>query len=333
MTWKLACWSWVSLPILGLIPGAPVRLSALWLSLAASMVVLGLGLVAPRQTGQRPIFGALLLAALGLAVCQWRQPTGAFLWAWQASVLLSAAGVLAVHGEVRWLQQGVLGCAWGQVGVLGLQALHIPLPWPFFSDGMVGTLGSIRPVSILVGLAALWATGWAAWVFSAVGCLTGSGTVVPIVLLRRWWPYRTSRARWMIGFGLVGASVALVPRWSLALTERWEAWTTWPMSWWGHGLRPFPGGFQDDTPFGWAMHWKDFHNVALDWVGRFGLPGFLVLLGMGWWVWRRKPDPWTLAFVLWVGCWQSLEQFPVLVIPFLVWLIELSEGGKNRCRF
>lgn len=172
-----------------------------------------------------------------------------------------------------------------------------------------------------MGVGSLWSTGWAAWVLAGGVCLTMSGTAIPIVLLRLLWPHLRYK----------GLSVALVLlggawAWHGALWERLEVWRGWAFSWSGIGFSAFPSGFQDDTALGKALEWRDAHNVWLEWIGRFGLPGALVLVGVVAWLWRQRwRDPWTLALVLWVACWQSLEQFPVLVMPLCVWWVGLTQ--------
>ena len=327
MTWTLACWLWVALPLLGIVPMVPVRMAVVWLMMLGSVAVIGVGLSRPR-TSQGP-FGWMLLSCLSLACLCWRQPTDALTWVSQATLLLGAAAML--QGSSRPLRQAVIACAWVQIPVLILQWYQVPLPWAHLPVPwqMAGTVGSIRPASILLGIACLWSTGWRAWVLGLAAGLTGSGTVVPVVLLKLWWPVRRHLVGWLAAAGVLVVGARFAPAWMLALSERAEVWRTWPLTVWGVGFKAFPVGFQDDTPVGRAMEWRDAHNVLLDWVGRFGLPGLLVLLAVGWWVLRRKPDPWTLGFFAWVACWQSLEQFPVLVILFLVWLIGLSEGGRE----
>lgn len=318
---------WVGLPILGFLPGVPIRLGTQWLSLIVCLVVLGVGVLRPRS--HAPLFGWGILACLGLAAVHWAQPMPTVRWAVQATLLLASASLLV--GQAAWMRKALIGCAWVQVVVVSLQWCHVPLPFPqpVMGSHLAGTVGSIRPASILIGLAALWSTGWSSWVLSGVACLTGSGTVVPVIVLAKWWPYRTRPIGWIVGLVGIVAYARLSQRWLFALSERAEVWTAWPLSWWGLGFRAFPGGFQDDTAFGREMGWRDAHNVLLDWVGRFGLPGFLVLVALIWWIWRRKQEPWTLVFLGWVACWQSLEQFPVLVIPLLVWLIGLCEGQNT----
>ena len=333
LIWRLACWLWVGLPILGIVPQVPVRLAVQWLMILASIVVLGVGLLSQRRDAKTP-FGWMLLACVWLACLHWRQPTMALAWVSQVALILGSAAILASHGEARWLRQAVIACAWVQVPVLILQWYQVPLPWAHLPAPwqMAGTVGSIRPASILFGLACLWSPGWTAWVLGIVACLTGSGTVMPVVVLRQWWPYRKKAWGWLAGLGLVAVGARFTP-WHLALTERLDTWQTWWWSMSGEGFRVFPwrGAFADDTVFGRAMAWRDSHNVWLDWTGRFGLPGLVVLGVLLVWLWHRsKTDAqrWTLLFALWVSCWQSFEQFPVLVIPLLVWLIELSEGGR-----
>lgn len=322
LKWFLA-FLWVGLPVLGFLPGAPVRLTTQWLSVLASLVIIGFS-----KQGIRNPFRWLILSCVILAILHYKHPNSAYLWAVQSTLMLTSAAMLV--GLSKHLKRAFVVCALIQIVVIFLQRFGVNTPFAqSYHLDMAGTVGSIRPASILIALAALWSTGYLAWGLSIAACLTGSGTIVPVIAFRRWWPYRKEPLGWVVGIGLVSLGSKLSQKWLFALSERVEIWATWPLKLWGIGFRAFPGGFQDDTPIGHAMQWRDSHNVILDWVGRFGLPGLLVLLGLGIWIIRRKPDVWTLIFMAWVSCFQSLEQFPVLAIPLLIWLISLAEGEED----
>ena len=326
--WRGLSWGWVGLPILAFVPGIPTRLAVQWISLACSLVVLAVGLALPRGHGHGQVFGWALLGCLGVVPPHWRQMTPMFLWVCHAGLLLTAAGMLTHHAESRWLRQAVVWGAWGQVVVLGLQVLHVPLPWPLLANPQHppgGTVGALAPAAALVGLGSFWSSGWRAWALGVATCLTGSGTAIPLVVLRLLWPWR-----WLRWGMLLLLPIGLWWGWRDAFLERWAIWSGMPWMWWGRGFRAFPGGFQDDTLIGRAMQWRDTHNVYLDWVGRFGLPGIVVLGGVLWWCWKQSrtvEQRWLLAFSCWVACWQSLEQFPVLMIPVMVWWISVSQSA------
>ena len=181
--WRVLCWCWVGLPIVGCLPGVPVRLSVVWLQVVASLVVVACGMALPRgrEVPQRTL-GWLALMLVGLSLLHWRQPTQAFLWACQVVLVLSAAWQLLQHGEARWLRDAVCGCAGLQLVVWGLQQFHVPNPWPahVWTKTGWGTVGSVTPAAVLLALACLWAKGWRAVLFGAAGLFTGSGTVIPV---------------------------------------------------------------------------------------------------------------------------------------------------------
>lgn len=342
LTWRIACWAWVSLPIVGFLPGAiPVRLGTQWLSLASSMGVIGLSVACPRRTGQASAFGWMALACLMMALSHWRHPTPAFLWGWQTLTVLTAAALLAIHGDWAWLREAVIACAWMQVIVAGCQWGGEQGWWPRHpSSEPSGTVGSVTAASVIMGVGSLWSRGWQAWGLGVATCLMGSGTAIPVVVAKLGWSVRHRLPRWV----LITAAILLVGvgawRWHAAFALRWLIWQDWPCwrnaipcDWLGVGFNAFPGGFADDTPFGKLMMWRDYHNVALDWVGRFGVLGLLVLSGLVVWGWRRSRGKgewrWMGAFAAWVACWQSLEQFPVLSIPMLVWWVGLVQQAQR----
>lgn len=324
------------LPIVGFLPGSvPLRLSTPWLAIVASLVVLCLGWWSPREAPVRPL-AWLGLAAIGLAVLHGRHLEASFLWACQVVLLLAAVATLTQQRAFRWCRQAVLAAAWVQVVVGALQVTGHQTPWLVGGHGRWwGTVGSPTAAALVIGLGSLWATGWQAWALGLATVCTGSGTAIPIVLLRLVWPWRWRAGS--IGLMAIGAvAVAGSVLWRTAWLSRWAVWQDWHPTWCGVGFHTFPGGFFDATPLGVALGWRDYHNVLLDTVTRFGLPGALVVGGLVAWVglasargeaWRR----WTFAFALWVGGWQSLEPFPVLVTLLLVWWVGLLEpqGGAR----
>lgn len=321
----MACWVWVVVPILGVFPGSvPVRLSTQWLSVLASLTVVGLGVASGAGWNRQRPFGWLILAAVGLAWCHADVPDVAFLWACQATLVLSAGGCLARCAESRWLREAVVACAWAQVLVCGLQVCRVPLPWPQQPHGAFwGTMGSRTTAALVTGIGCLWSSGWPAWGLGVATGLMGSATMLPVVVVKL---AGTNRRVWDI-VGLLGVIAVAWGPWPpliQRLSLRCELWRAWRGSWWGNGFHPFPSGFQDETAFGHAMRWRDYHNVYLDWLARFGILGAVVLAVAGWWLWRarRAVPSWLIGSVpafLWIAWWQSLEQFPVGIVLVIVW--------------
>lgn len=301
------------------------------------MIVLACGMARP--SGPRSparVFGVMALAMVGLALLHWRQSTAAFVWASQTLLVLAAAWQLAHHGEWRWLKEALIACALIQVGVWGLQRLSIPNPWPthVWTKQGWGTLGSATPAAVVLALACLWSRGWRAWLWGGLTLLTGSGTVIPVVAARLAWVSRWRLPRWGLWcLGMLGLIVSAW-LWRDAWLMRAQVWREVAWSWWGLGFQAFPGGFGDDTAIGQAMRWRDYHNAYLDWIIRFGAPGAVGLAWLGWWLWQRSRHDetcrWTLLLAGWVGLWQSVEQFPVLVILLLVWMIGLAQTAQKE---
>lgn len=334
LSWPWVSWGWVLLPILGVLPGSvPLRLSTQWLAVLGSLVVIGYGIARPaRQAPTARPLGWLGLACLVLAVLQARHVEASFLWACQVLLALTATATLVQQQAFRWCRQAVIASAWAQVVVALLQRLGVPTLWPHNAHGSWwGTVGSPASAAILIACGALWATGWQGWALTVATVLTGSGTAIPIVLVARVWP-------WLWQLGIVGlmtlgscAVLGIGWLWRTAWLARWEVWQAWRPTWWGLGFTTFPGGFADATTLGQALGWRDYHNVWMDWLTRFGVPGALVMAGLTVWMWqaRARGHRWMLVFAGWVACWQSLEQFPVLIVPLLVWWMSLLQGGDR----
>ena len=331
--WRVACWCWVGLPILGFIPGnIPLRLSSQWLALLVSLGVIGLGVAVPRRAGAVTGFGWTIVGCLLIAMLNLRHATEAVTWACQTILILTAAAFLVQSGEWRWLREAVVVCAWVQVIVCGLQRFHVELPWPVQPTGHLGgTVGSKTPAAVLMALGSLWSTNWSAGVLAGCSLWADSATAAPIACLRLVSPALRGSV-WRMGVLSLGAWAGLA--WFPRLAMRWDIWHDWRLSLWGVGFSRFPGGFQDDTVLGRALGWRDYHNVYLDVLGRFGVAGIVGLGLLGWWLWTRSAaEPrwrWTLAFAAWVGCWQSLEQFPVLIVLILVWWIGVEQDTQHN---
>lgn len=327
----------MGLPILGWLPGVPLRLSVVWLWVASSMLVVACGMVShdvPRPPAR--IFGWMALVSVGVALVWWRQSTVAFVWASQVVLVLAASWQLNRHGACRWLKEVVIACALLQIVVWSLQRLSIPNPWPthVWTKQGWGTVGSATPAAVVLAVACLWSRGWRSWLWGSLTLLTGSGTVLSLLACRLWLWLRGRLPRWSwVSLGAAAASIGLW-LWRDAWMMRWQVWREAAWSWWGIGFKAFPGGFGDDTAIGQAMRWRDYHNTYLDWIIRFGWVGLASLLALGWWLWRNSRQDaawrWTFALALWVGCWQSVEQFPALGLLLLVWMIGVAQHAQKE---
>ena len=268
----------------------------------------------------------------GIALCHARPLDDALAWLTAVILACLAAETLARHGQGQAMRQAILGCALVQVLVKGLQVCGVSGPWPIPEAPIApwGTLGSETPAGLLLVCAAFWSQGWWRLGAALATCLTRSGTaILPAVLLLIWPWCRTKRLR------VLACLLALLGGWRIWQSSglyRFTMWRHWPLTLWGHGFTAPTMGFQDDSRLGMMWGWRDAHNTYLDWIGRFGLVGGVVLAGVLWWSWQHSRTGAARArwgLMVWCGLWQSVEQFPLLVIPLLVWLADLTQGETH----
>lgn len=311
------------------------RVSQLGWWVLASVLVIALGMT---QGGQRrvSVFGWMLLGCLIVFASHAMSISGALAWLYQSALVLAAAWVMAERGAFRWMRHAVLAVAWGQLPVMGLQALQISLPWESLSSGVTGTLSSRSACAVLLGVASLWSGRGPALVLSVASLATGSLMGVPS-LWRLWWqsPYKPLPAV------VLGWPMVLVlthqwwwPRLALRLGVWDDIWTYLHSGWLtGIGFVPFPSGFRDTTPLGAPTMWVNYHCTFLDWIARTGLVGTVLVGVLAIWVSRRLTTPWarwTVGGAVWVGMLQSVEAFPMLGMLALVMVMGLAQ--EARCR-
>lgn len=328
VVWRLACWAWVAVPILGLLPKVPVRLAVVWLWLIVSWVVIGLGLAWPRRAQEAQPFGWLALGVVGLGLWAcWSRPTDAFIWVWQLIIWLSAAATLAQHGDWAWLRQAVIGCALAQWPIALLTRMGGLWQWPHHPSQWCGTVGSETPMAVLLGLAAIWSRGWGRWLLGCLAAVVGCGTVAAFMLA--WLLRQVPWPRWMLRIALGIGLLILIWWWREPIQWRLETWADAHLTWQGVGFGVLPGGWRDDTTLGRLLEWRFYLNAYLDWVQRFGVAGLTVMTGIGWWCWRhRAGNLLTLSFLAWVLLWQSVEPWPVIGLLVLVVWIGLTQHRR-----
>ena len=330
LAWTALAWLWVAAPILGYIEGIPTRLGVIWISQTISWAVLALALFSAEPLRHRG-FGLLAWAAVLLSAIHLRANSPSYVWLTQVLLWLAAAAILARQRTFLAMRAAVVFCAFAQF-IVGLwQVQGIPLPWPVTVYGpMWGTVGSVTPAAIVMALGVLWSRGLLRWTLAIGVLLSGSGTAIGFVVVYLLFPWL-----WLLGaVGLMFGGTLLVgigATFRESFLLRWEFWKDVSFSLFGCGFAPFPSGWADDTQLGRLLMWRDYHNTFVDFIARFGLPGAVILAAAFAALWRVSKtgeQRWTLAFAVWVGCWQSVEQFPVLVVLILAWWVGLT-GGRN----
>lgn len=316
-------------PLLGVWPGASPKSAQIGWWVLASLLVIAVGMRAPvRRTLSG--FGWAVGAVL-VVVFSHLQGIGFTIgWAYQVSLLVVASWFLAERGEFRWIRQTVLGVAWLQVGLAGLELAGMTL-YPTAGAWPHGSLTTRTGLAILWMLASLWSTHWSALGFAVLACLTGSWTAAP-ALVRLVWTTGGITTSLLVSIPvLLGVFARL---WWDKLTSRVEVWSSvfWLQAGWltGWGFLPFPLGFVSTDPTGaiGTLPSLYLNNTALDWVGRTGLVGAVLLGGWLWWVARRLTAPWrvwTALGVGWAMCWQSAEALPVLSLLGLCSVIGIAQ--------
>lgn len=306
-----------------IVPGIPLRMSAGWVWLVWSWLVLAACWVAPRSAVScSTTLAWAALAFVGMLLPSMRDISQALEWCGIGLSACLAAQVFAERGLGASLRRAVLAVAWCQVVICLAQAVGWWTPWPRSPKWVLnGTMGMGTPVAIWIAVAACWSSGWRRLVLALAACWIGSWTVISAMGLLLAWP--VLRRFEALGLCLIGSAIlGTTTWWRSALIDRLDVWRDWVWSWLGVGFAVFPGGFQDDTRLGRMLGWRDYHQTGLDLLARFGVLGLLALAVVLWWAWsHRKGQESALGMLCWAGCWQSLEQFPYLAVLLLVWAV------------
>ena len=330
---RLATVLWVAAPILGYWPGATPKASQMGWWVLASIVVIAVGMTQPvRRT--MPGFGWGMSAVLAVVFSHLAGIGFTIGWAYQVSLLLCASWVLAERAEFAWIRQTVIGLAWVQVGLVGLEGLGVQ-PFPVAGNFPHGSLATRTGLCLLWTMASLWSPPRSALVLALLAAATGSFTstiaLVRVICRSRTIPFPLllSAPVWL---------VAVTPAWGPRFLSRWEVWTqmTWLQTSWlaGWGFLPFISGFVSADTTGAIGRLSSvqifMNNTWLDWVGRTGLIGALLLAALAVWASRRLTTPWrawTAAGLVWMGLWQSAEVYPVLSLLGVCSVIGLAQEG------
>ena len=337
LAWRFAIVLWVAAPILGYWPHASPKSGQIGWWVLASLLVLAVGMAQPVRRTQAS-FGWGCGAVL-VVIFSHLQGIGFVLaWAYQVSLVLVAAWVIAERGEFAWLRQAVLGLAWIQVVLVALECVGVRV-FPVAGAWPNGSLTTRTGLSILWMLASVWSTRWRAGLFAMLACLTGSWTG-GVALARCIWESGRVTISLLVA---VPVWLALGHRfWWEKLASRVEVWSQmyWLKSAWiaGWGFLPLPVGFVSTDPMGSIGTGTQvsiyLNNTFLDWIGRTGVVGVGLLVGLFWWAGHRVTAPWrmwTLLCLCWAGMWQSAEVLPVLSLLAVCSVIGFSYSQEAVC--
>jgi len=337
--WPFSCYVWVAAPILGWLPNVHPSLSKVVVWLIASVFVIAMGMGQPKRRNAR-VFGWVLFGCLCVYLSHLSNVGMAFIWMTRATLVLSAAWMIAERGDFRWLRSSVLSCALFQIPVMAAQAFQVPLPWKNAGVFPWGTLMKRGALSILFGLASVWSQGIRSMGFAlaSISTLSWSGAVPAAARVL------ISKVQLnLIGWLSVAAAFFLsAPFWIPKVLIRLEAWKSveflrrgWLNGW---GFFPLPGGFQDDAggSAAWAHSplFREYHSTFIDWIARTGLIGLVISFLIGAWIVKRVMEcgpwsKWTLFLILFAGATQSTESFPFMAMVFLSFLIGLNQSKEE----
>lgn len=318
-------------PILGWWPGESAKATQVGWWVLASIVVLAVGITQPVRRILRGfswgLGGVLLVFFSHVTSVGW-----SVAWAYQVSFVLLAAWMIAERGQVHWLRQTVLWMAWCQVGLAGLELAGVVF-FPIAGNFPHGSLVTRTGLCLLWTMASLWSAQWRAVVFALLACATGSWTGTVAVVRLVWLSGTVPFPLVVVVPGLLLGSLSL---WLPKLVSRWEVWRQvyWLKEGWltGWGFLPFPIGFVSTDPSGSIGRATQvsiyLNNTFLDWVGRTGVIGAVLLGGLVWWAVPRMTVPWRIWTVLglcWMGLWQSAEALPVLSLLGVCSVIGLAQ--------
>ena len=329
LAWKVSCYLWVLIPVLGWLPGIPQKMSLPWWMGICSIAAISAGISQPIVRKVRWT-GAFLFACLCIFWIHQRQFGASSKWLMGVMVPLVAAHLIAERGEWAWLKRAIIFAATLQFPIIAIQKLGLTLPYLTLGPYPWGSVGNRVDLSILLGFASILLTGTAAWVFAIASFLTGSWTGYVIPLLRLAEPF--IRKRPVILLGLFPAALLSYKQIIFHLSPRlkvWESILSWKINaMTGHGFLSFPGGFTYDDSLSKLIGMRDTHSVWFDWLIRTGVLGAIILAATLIYALRRSIKlnlmP-SFFFVLWVGTWQSLEGRPLLALLGLVFMVRLQE--------
>ena len=337
LVWRGVVTLWVMAPLLGVWPGSSPKSGQLgWWVLASVLVVAcGIGRAVRRTV---PVFGWGVGAVLLVLASHLHGIGFALGWAYQSTLILIAAWLIAERGEWAWIRQAVIGVAWLQVGLVILERFGVSL-FPTAGAWPHGSLTTRTGVGILWLFASLWSPRRPAVIFTLLACLTGSWTAAFAVLALAW---RYGQVTLPL---LITVPVLLVVNshlWWDKLAGRFDTWKRvyWLHDGWltGWGFLPFPVGFITTDPTGAVGTGTQvsiyLNNTWLDWVGRTGAIGALLMAGLLWVASRQLTTSWrvwTFFGLLWVGCWQSAEVLPVFSLLGVCSVLGWSHPSEARC--
>lgn len=327
--WKVSCYLWVLIPVLGWLPGIPQKLSFPWWMGIASIAAISAGITQPviRKVKWTGLF------LFGCLVIFWIHQTQfgvSSKWLMGVIIPILAAHLIAERGEWEWIKRAVFIAAWSQLPVLLIQKTNLTNPYLHMGPFPWGSVGNRIDLGILLGMTSILNQGVSAWLFAIASALTGSftGYVVPVIrllipIIQRW--------RVLALLSLPGAWL-FIKHGTTHLTTRFKVWHEmfdWKINMVsGHGFLNFPGGFSYDDSLSKLIAFRDTHSVWFDWLLRTGVLGAIILAATLIYALRRSIKLNLLPlflFVLWVGTWQSLEGRPLLALLGLIFMVRIQE--------